>query len=93
MKDKIRKLTKESTLCNNNLQVKFYLNSIKKILKKLGITDEFLSELINDALETLRIMKKQGQKLEDRCRLYRSHIESCGFVRKKKRDARKSKEK
>jgi len=85
MNDKVRKLIKESTLCNNNLQVKFYINSMKKRLKELGVADEILSELMNDALETLRVMKKSGQSLENRCRLYRSHIEACGFVRKNKR--------
>lgn len=85
MEDKTRELVKGDTLCSNNLLVKHYLNTLKKRLKKLGIADEDVYELINDGLEVLRVMKKQGQKLEDRARLYRSHIEACGFKRVKRR--------
>ena len=84
MNAKIKDLTKGSTLCNNNLQVKFYLQELKKKLKKLGVLDEGILDLINDSQEVLRIMKKQGQRIEDRCRQYRNSVEALGFVRKYK---------
>ena len=84
MNTKVRNLIKDSTLCNNNLQVKFYLQELKKKLKKLGVSDESVLDLINDSQEVLRVMKKQGQRIEDRCRQYRNSVEALGFVRKHK---------
>lgn len=85
MENKVRELIKEDTLCNNNLQVKTYLANMKKRLKKLGIKDDELSELINDSLETLRIMKRQGQRMEDRLRAYFTAITSLSFERVKRK--------
>lgn len=76
----------KNTLCFNNLCVKENFNKLKKLIKQLGITNVELIAIINDGLETLRVMKKQGQKLEDRCRKYRYSIESLGFTRKKRKN-------
>ena len=81
---KTKDLIKDSTLCSNNLQVKFYLQELKKKLKKIGVTDEDVLNLISDSQEVLKVMKRQGQKIEDRARDYRRHIEALGFVRKSK---------
>lgn len=84
MNTKVRNLVKGSTLCNNNLQVKFYLQELKKKLKKLGVSDESVLDLINDSQEVLRVMKKQGQNMENRMRAYHDSVISLGFVRKHK---------
>lgn len=82
MNTKLKEMIKDSTLCSNNLQVKFYLGELKKKLKKMN-ADESLLELVNDSQEVLRIMKHQGQKMEDRLKNYYSKISELGFIRKK----------
>lgn len=74
----------QNTLCNNNLQVQFNLKLLKKKLKELKTKDEDMFILINNSLEVLRTMKKQGQSMENRLKLLKTHIEACGFKRIKK---------
>jgi len=80
------------TLCQNNNFVQGNLKDLKKTLKKLGIVDESVYNLINVSLADLRIMKKQGQSFENRCRLYRRSIEKLGFERTKKETKWKKKQ-
>lgn len=70
------------TLCNNNLEVQSNLKELKKLLKSARFNPEII-ELINNSLQILRTMKKQGQKIENRCRKYRNSIEALGFHRNK----------
>lgn len=84
MDTKTKDLIKDSTLCSNNLQVKFYLQELKKKLKKLGVADEDVLDLISDSQEVLKAMKRQGQKMEDRLRKYYNAIIGLSFVRKSK---------
>ena len=72
------------TLCFNNITVKNTFRTLKKKLKKLGITDSELYYLIDDGIETLKVMKKQGEKIEARCREYLTACEGLGFQRIKK---------
>lgn len=63
------------TICNNHNQVIFLLKQIKK-------TGDL--SLINEALEYVRHCKKQGQRMENRLRLYHDTISKClGFTRNK----------
>ena len=75
---------KEETLCSNNLQVKHDLQQLKKKLKKLGVVDEEIYSHINEGLEVLRVMKKQGQAMENRLYAYVKAITSLSFVRVRK---------
>lgn len=85
MENNVKKLAKNNTLCNNNLQVKFYLNNIKKRLRELKVKDEEISELLNNSLEVLRTMKKQGQSMENRLKLFNYAIcKILGYKRDKK---------
>ena len=69
------------TICNNNLLVQANLVTLKRKLKANKLKDNELYDLINNSLEILRKMKKQGQNLESRTRKYRESIEALGFVR------------
>lgn len=85
MDTKTKDLIKDSTLCSNNLQVKFYLQELKKKLKKISVTDEDVLNLISDSQEVLKVMKRQGAHMEARLKNYYSKITDLGFVRKKKK--------
>lgn len=75
---------KKETLCSNNMQVQFNLKQLKKVLKSQNYNTEDLQKLLSENITILKYMKKQGQKLENRCKKYLYAIESCGFVRVKK---------
>ena len=76
---------KDFTLCQNNNFVSGNLRDLKKYLKAIDVLTprdtKVIYDTINTCLEDLRIMKKQGQSLESRCKKYRRAVESCGFVR------------
>lgn len=76
--------TSNDTICNNNLLVQANLATLKRKLKAQKIKNDELYDLINNSLEILRKMKKQGQSLESRTRKYRESIEALGFVRIRK---------
>ena len=67
------------TICNNHNVIISNLQRLKKEIK-----DSNLRELINETLCFTRYCKKQGQSLENRCKLYRTNIENCGFQRVRK---------
>lgn len=72
---------KAETLCNNNLSVKETFTRLRAKLKKLGVKDQEIYDLINDGRETLRVMKLQGQHMENRLRLYHDTLSKLSFVR------------
>lgn len=76
---------KDFTLCQNNNFVSGNLRDLKKYLKKNGcllLPDEkHMCKIINACLEDLRIMKKQGQRMENRMKLTRRAIEKLGYIR------------
>lgn len=78
---------RKESLCFNNVTVKNTFRTLKKKLKKLGVNDEDVFLLIDDGLETLKVMKKQGEHMEARLWDYVRAIESLSFkrVRKKKK--------
>ena len=81
----IKEKSRES-LCFNNVTVKNTFRSLKKKLKKLGVTDSDVFSLIEDGIETLKVMKRQGEHMEARLWDYVRAIESLSFkrIRKKK---------
>jgi len=64
--------------------VKHYLTQLRACLKKQGVKDPRVYELIDDSRETLRAMKVQGQHMENRLRSYHDAICSLSFKRVKK---------
>ena len=74
---------KDFTLCQNNNFVSGNLRDLKRYLEKNGrllLQDEkYMCDIINTCLEDLRIMKKQGQRMESRMKKYRASIEKLGF--------------
>lgn len=72
-----------ATLCNNHNQIIHNLQEIKKLTK-----DEKIREILNDTLDFSRYCKKQGQRMENRLKIYRGALEGCGFkrVRKEKKE-------
>lgn len=78
MVKKITDVKLYDTLCNNNNWVQFKLMSFRKRTK-----DPEVKTLINECLDILRCMKKQGQHMENRLREYVHSIEKLGFERKR----------
>lgn len=78
---------KRDTLCSNNMVVKDNLTTLRAMLRKLNVQDPKIFTLIDESRNTLKIMKTQGQKMENR--LYKYHEALCklGFkrIRKKKK--------
>ena len=66
------------TLCNNNIWVQFKLKQLRKKCQK----NPEMTLLINECLDILRYMKRQGQRMENRMRKYLGSIEKLGFERK-----------
>lgn len=83
-KTEINENYKKETLCSNNLQVQFNLKQLKKFLKDKRYNTEDIQKILSNSIAILKYMKKQGQKLENRCRKYLYAIEGCGFVRVKR---------
>lgn len=76
----------KESLCNSHDTIKYWVQDVKKKLKKAIKTDDYSN--IRDLIPTLdeiiieaRLAKKKGQKLENRCTLYRRSIEKLGFKR------------
>lgn len=74
------------SLCNSHDTISYWTRDVKKNIKKAIKNKDYskLEEIIptlNIILEETRAAKKKGQKLENRCRAYRSHIEDLGFQR------------
>jgi hypothetical protein len=53
-------------------------------LRRIRNKKSFTNDEINEVLDIIYYAKKQGQKMENRMRKYRSAIESLGFQRKSK---------
>lgn len=72
-----------ATLCNNHNQIIHNLQEIKKLTK-----DEKIREILNDTLDFSRYCKKQGQRMENRLKSYKTAITELGFqrVRKEKKE-------
>lgn len=67
----------ENTLCKNH-------NAMIDRLRRIRNKKSFTNDEINEVLDIIYYAKKQGQKMENRMRKYRSAIESLGFQRKSK---------
>ena len=68
------------TICNNHNHVVFMLQQFKK-------TGDMW--YVDQSIKLIRFCKKQGQKLENRCRCYKMHLEACGFQRVYKKSSKK----
>lgn len=79
MAKKITDVKLYDTLCNNNNWVQYKLKAVRKQIK-----DPDIKFIINECLDILRCMKKQGQHMENRLRDYVCGIERLGFERKRK---------
>lgn len=75
------------TLCQNNNFVAGNLKELKKYINRNGciltLDAKVIDKEIDECLKDLRVMKKQGQSLEKRCKKYRKSVEPLGFERKK----------
>ena len=71
------------TICNNHNVIISNLIQMKKLTK-----DKELKELIQDSLDFVRHCKKQGQRMENRLKLYKGAMEGLGFqrIRKEKKE-------
>ena len=75
------------TLCQNNNFVQGELKDLKKNINKANIfllDKNNMINTINKCLADLKIMKKQGQSLENRLKKYRKAVELLGYERKYK---------
>ena len=76
----------KESLCNSHNTIQYWAKDIKKKLKKSIKEDnmtilESVLPVVDNIIKESRLAKKKGQSLENRCRLYRNHIEALGFER------------
>lgn len=74
-------ISKELTLCTNHSFIEHSLVQIKRQLKKDGHENKIVFDLIDESLKDVRIAKKQGMSLENRCKKYYNSIIKLGFER------------
>ena len=69
-----------TTLCNNHSQIIHNLQEIKKLTN-----DANIRALVNDTLDFSRYCKKQGQRMENRLKLFNDTIcRVLGYTRDRK---------
>lgn len=74
------------SLCNSHNTMQYWARDIKKKLKKsikennLDILEEVIP-VVDKIIEESREAKKKGQRMENRLKSYRNHIEALGFER------------
>ena len=78
------KMEFRETLCNNHNDTIYDCTELIKEIKGLKIASDSKNSIIN-RLKLIKnrskYCKKQGQRLENRCRSYRMAIEDLGFER------------